>query len=159
MHESKSQISAVLTTLMKTNGYRKRNLSWHKQTADTILVFHIEKNRWGANQYDIEMGIYLRSLGDELTPPIFRCQIQPFFEKIVPDVYEYRQVCDFEYPSFTTVERLERIKGYASEIALPWLDSHSTLPALKLLAQKDYQSLSPHILFIRATYDYLREVA
>jgi len=72
-----------------------------------------------------------------LTPPIFRCQIRPFFEKLVPDRYEYRQICDFEYPAFTTDERLERIKEYATEIALPWLDSYSTLPALKQLAQND----------------------
>lgn len=159
MHESKGLISAALIALMKTNGYRKRKLTWHKQTTDTILVFHVEKNRWGANRYDIELGIYLRSLGEELTPPINRCQIQPIFEKLVPDMYEYRQACDFDYPSFTTEDRLERVKKYVSDVALPWLDNHSTLPALQQLVQNDYQSLFSQILIIRATYDYLRGTA
>jgi hypothetical protein len=157
MHESKTQIRVVLSTLMKTSGYRKRSgLTWHKQTPDTILVVHVEKNRWGANRYDIDLGIYVRVLGEALTPPINHCQILASLETLVPDIYEFRQVCDFDYLSFTTEERLERLKEFVAEVALPWLEQHSTLAALEKMALSEYQELMSQMFIIRATYDYLR---
>ena len=160
MHESKTQIRVVLSTLMKTSGYRKRSgLTWHKQTPDTILVVHVEKNRWGADRYDIDLGIYVRVLGEELTPPTNHCQILASLERLVPDLYEFRQVCDFEYPSFTTEERLVRLKEFVAEVALPWLEHHSTLSALRKLAQSEYQQLLSQMLIIRVTYDYLHRTS
>jgi hypothetical protein len=47
MHET-------LAPILKANANRKRGLTWHKQLADTILVFHADKSRWGADQYSFE---------------------------------------------------------------------------------------------------------
>ncbi len=159
MHSSKAQIATALTPIMKAQGYAKQGLTWRRQTIDTILVFHVEKSRWGANDYTINLGIYLRSLGDERAPRVNRCQVQASLEKLMPNASECRQVCDFEYPSFTTEERLERLSGYVAKIALPWLESHATINSLRQLAQIDYNKLLPLIQILRVTYDYLRGTA
>jgi hypothetical protein len=138
-------ISLGLASIMKANGYRKRHLTWHKQQVDTILVFHGEKSRWGANKYSFSCGIYLRSLGDELTPLHYHCRIQANLENLVKDKFEFRQVCDFEYHALTLPERLERLVEYVSVTALPWLDTYSSLPALQKLAQ-DYHEIYPQVI-------------
>ena len=51
-----------MSPLLKQHGYRKRALTWHKPCSDTILVFHAEKNRWGAAGYGVMIGV----LSDEL---------------------------------------------------------------------------------------------
>ncbi|HYE68676.1 MAG TPA: DUF4304 domain-containing protein [Anaerovoracaceae bacterium] len=158
MHESKRQIGIALAPIMKANGYHKRGLTWHKQQPDTILVFHGEKSRWGADQYSFECGIYLRSLGDDLTPLYYRCHIRANLENLVPDKYECRQICDFEYGSFTVPERLDRIAEYVSTVALPWLDSYATLPSLRQLAQ-DYQKVYPRVIIWIDVLSFLQNVA
>ena len=155
MHESKRQIGVKLAAVMKANGYRKRNLSWHKQLIDTILVFHGEKNRWGANNFSFHCGIYLRNLGDELTPPYYRCPIQAYLEDLVPDKFECRQICDFDSTSYTLYDRLEKIAEYVSTTALPWLEMYSTLSALRQLSQ-NYESIYPRVRIWRVVLDYLR---
>jgi len=88
VHESKKQLGAALSPLFKQNGYRKRALTWHKPCSDAILVFHAEKNRWGANDYTFHLGIYLSTLGPEVTPPHYRCQVQVRLNRLVPDTGE-----------------------------------------------------------------------
>lgn len=158
MHESKWQIGLVLAPIMKANGYRKKGLSWHKQHPDTILVFHVGKSRWGANRHSLECGIYLRRLGDDLKPLHYYCHIRANLENLVPDKYEFRQICDFEYGTFTVAERLDRITNYVSTIALPWLDSYATLPSLRQLAQ-DYQIIFPCVIIGLDVLFFLEKVA
>jgi hypothetical protein len=158
MHESKQQIGFVLAPIMKANGYRKRGLTWHKQQTDTILVFHGEKSRWGADDYSFECGIYLRSLGDDLTPLHYRCHIRANLENLVSDKYECRQICDFEYGAFTVAERLDRLKDYVSTIALPWLDLYGTLPSLCQLGQ-DYKKIYPRVIIGYDVLFFLQNVA
>jgi hypothetical protein len=144
MQESKRQIGQKLATIMKADGYRKRSITWFKQQPDTILVFHGEKNRWGANRYSFSCGIYLTRLGDNLAPPISRCHIQADLEDLVPDKFECRQVSDFDYQSFTLHERLAKITEYVAMTALPWLNGHSTLFALQEVA-RNYENNYPRI--------------
>lgn len=158
MHKSKRQIGIALAPIMRANGYRKRGLTWHKQQMDTILVFHGEKSRWGNDQYFFECGIYLRSLGDDLTPIYYLCHIRANLENLVPDKYECRQICDFEYGTFTVSERLDRIAEYASTVVVPWLDSYATLPAIRQLAQ-DYQKVYPRVLIGIDVLSFLQNAA
>jgi hypothetical protein len=151
----KTKIANSLSPLLKANGYKKRNFTWRKLTTDTFLVFHIEKYRWGANYYNITLGIYIHELGRDPTPSINKCQIQSSLEKLIPDIYDFRQVSDFHYPSYTTAERFERLIGFVSEIALPWLDRYSTFTYLQQLAKNEYRELSSRMLIFRGTYDYL----
>ncbi|MFN8405358.1 MAG: DUF4304 domain-containing protein [Anaerolineales bacterium] len=158
MHESKHQIEVALVPVMKSNGYKKRKLTWHKQSPETILVFYCEKNRWGANRYSFLLGVYFYSLGGELTPPHYRCDVQVDLYTLVSNQEKFRQVVDFDSSFFTADERLTSIIEFVTNYALPWLDKHSTLDTLSNLTIEDYNSLLPRIQMARRTYDYLRGI-
>jgi hypothetical protein len=156
MHESRKQLSAALAPLLKSHGYKKRDLSWHKLCSDTVLVFHAEKNRWGFDSYSFHLGIYLLALGSETSPPHYRCHVQINLDRLVPDQLEFEHVCDFKNTSVTVADKLDRIVQFVSAYALPWLDQHSTIAALRRLAECDYATLLPRVQIFRVTYDYLR---
>jgi hypothetical protein len=61
--------------VFKVHGFKKSNLTWHKETSETILVFNIQKSQWGPEFY-INVGIYLKALGSENKPPEYRCHVQ-----------------------------------------------------------------------------------
>ena len=157
MHESKKQLGAALSPLLKQHGYRKRGLTWHKPGSDTVLVFHAEKSRWGADDYTFHLGIYITELGFEATPPHYRCHVQVRLNCLVPDRSELERASNFEDTSLDLADRLPRIIELVASYALPWLEQHSTIPTLSALAQCDYDILLPRILVFRAAYDHLRQ--
>ena len=158
VHESKKQLGAALSPLLKQHSYRKRALTWQKLCLDTILVFHAEKNRWGADDYTFHLGVYIRELGPEVTPPHYRCPVQVRLNRLVPDTGELEQVSNFEDTSLDMADRLPRIAGLVASYALPWLEKHSTLPALSALARCDYDILLPRVQVFRAAYDHLQQL-
>jgi hypothetical protein len=122
------------------------------------LVFHAEKNRWGADDYTFHLGIYIRELGPEATPPHYRCPVQVRLDRLVPDDSELERASNFEDTSFDIADRLPRIVELVASYALPWLEQHSTLLALSALAQCDYDILLPRVQVFRAAYDRLRQL-
>lgn len=159
MQDSRQLIGITIAPLMKASGYRKQRLTWHKRTEDTILVYSAQKSSWGGDLYYFHSGIYLRSLGDEITPPYYRCHIQANLEELVPNKFECRQVCDFEYPVFELSERLIKLAEYTSQIMVPWLDTHSSLEALHRAAEADYfDQMWPRVRSPENIRYYLKEV-
>ena len=158
MHESKKQLGLALAPLLKRHGYRKRALTWHKRCLDTVLVFHAEKNRWGAEDYTFHLGVYSRTLGSEATPSFYRCPVQVRLDRLVPDTGELDRASNFEDASLDVVDRLSLITELVASYALPWLEQHSTLASLSALAQRDYDILLPRVQIFRAAYDYLRQI-
>ena len=158
MHESKRQIGEALSPLLKQHGYQKSALTWHKRGAEVISVFHVEKNRWGADHYSFHLGAYLRALGSEESPPHYRCPVQLTLDQLMPDPDVLERASDFEDTSLGVSDRLSQIVALVSDYALPWLKRYSSMHELKLLMRTDYASLLPRVLVFRETYDYLRSV-
>jgi hypothetical protein len=140
---------------MKAHGYRKRALSWHRLNRETIQVFHAEKDRWGFDDYSFHLAIYIRACGRELTPPHYRCPIQTYLDKLVPNAKRLRKLSNFEDPSLDLERRLASIASLVGKYGLPWLDDFSSIQALRRLAKSDYDTLLPKVLIFRDTYDYL----
>ena len=156
MHESKKQISEALAPLFKHHGFRKSALTWHKRGADVISVFHVEKNRWGADRYSFHLGAYLRSFGHEESPPHYRCPVKLTLDGLLPDPRVLDRVSDFEDRSVNVSDRLSQITSLVSAYALPWLERHSGIRELAVLMRSDYTSLLPRVQVSREAYDYLR---
>src|SRR5258708_5881767 len=106
MHKSKRQLGVALAPLPKAHGYRKRALTWHRKNPDTIQVFHVEKSRWGADDYSFHLAIYLAACGREITPPHYRCPIQVDLVNLVPSPKRFRRLCNFEELSLDSAERV-----------------------------------------------------
>jgi hypothetical protein len=159
LHESKKQLGAALAPVFKSHGYRKRAMTWHRPAEDTIRVFHVEKNRWGENSYDLACAIYLTPLGAESTPPVHRCPIQVGMDHLVPDSEYLDKICDFENRFLKLSQRLDAIVEVVREHAIPWLDQYSSIATLKSLVATPYDILLPKVRIWRYAYDYLRELA
>jgi hypothetical protein len=110
----------------------------------------------GANRYSFHRGVYLRALGQELTPPFFRCPVQVTLDQIAPDPAYVDRISDFEERSLSTSDRIGAIAAAVETYAIPWLEAHSTIRGLKTLVVIDRDALLPRVLMWRVTYDYLR---
>ena len=158
MHDSKKQIGHALSPLLKQHGFRKSALTWHKRSAEVISVFHVEKNRWGADCYSFHLGAYLRALGSEESPPRYRCPVQTSLDRLVRDPDLLERAADFEDASFGPSDRLSQIVAVVSAYALPWLERYSHVHELTVLMRTDYGSLLPRVQVFREAYDYLRSL-
>ena len=72
------QIKAI-PPLLKPLGFKKRAGTWHRATADAIHVVNVQGSQWGPEYY-VNVGTYLRALGTEISPPVFRCHVQSRIE-------------------------------------------------------------------------------
>jgi hypothetical protein len=158
MHESQTAIAEALAPTFRRLGWTKKALTWRKVEPDTVLVFHVEKNRWGANRYSLHCGVYIRALGPELTPLFHRCPVQATVDRIAPDRGHVELITDFEDPRTSPSERMAAIVDVVEACAIPWLQQHSTIRGLKMLVAQDYDRLLPRVPVWRAVYDYLRSV-
>ena len=68
------QIKA-LAVLLKPLGFKKTRGTWHRTTEDTIQIINVQGSQWGPEYY-LNVGTYLRALGEELTPPEYRCHVR-----------------------------------------------------------------------------------
>jgi hypothetical protein len=153
------QLTLALAPVFKRRGWRKQSLNWFRTEADTILVFHAGRNRWGANRYSFTCGVYLKALGSESTPPFYRCPVQAPLFNIAPDRDLVERLENFDDPSLSTSERLIGIASVVDSVAVPWLEQHSTLAGLRTLVSVPYDDLLPRVHVWRAPYDYLRSGA
>ena len=72
---TKDEQIKALAHLLKPLGFKKLRGTWHRASADTIQTINVQGSQWGPEYY-INIGTYLRVLGEEVTPPEFRCHIR-----------------------------------------------------------------------------------
>jgi hypothetical protein len=80
-------IERAVASMAKPRGYRKSARTWHKACPESVLVLNLQKSQWGEPQLYINLGVYLRDLGPEVTPPEHRCHIRARLERVCPPEY------------------------------------------------------------------------
>ena len=126
-------VAAVLRPL----GYRKQRSTWRRTGEEAILVFNIQKSQWGP-QYYLNVGVYLRALGKEETPPEYRCHLRTRVCQLLDDSGPLDLALDFE-SSLSSDQRSRTISEVLRSHALPWLDSRDSEAKARqaLLTQPD----------------------
>jgi hypothetical protein len=107
---SKNEIIEALKTHFKIAGFKKLSSNWFKETKDTVLVFNVQSSQWGLEYY-INLGIYIKALGDELKPPVYRCHIQ----------------CRIEHEDYNNIQKIV-------VDSLEWFYKHDKILKLKQLS-------------------------
>jgi len=138
MSDLKRQLAAALAPTLKGAGYRKRALNWHREWEDTITVFNIQKSQWGDQCY-INCAVYLKALGDEKTPPEYRCPVRIRLDDLVPDRNRLNALLDFEN-RINNETRGDEIERLVTSFALPWLEKYAQMEDLKSLVRSDKAS-------------------
>ncbi|MCA9096658.1 MAG: DUF4304 domain-containing protein, partial [Planctomycetaceae bacterium] len=67
-------MKAIAPTL-KLHGFKKKGSTWHRAAGGFIQVFNVQGSQWGKSFY-LNLGIYIKALGDKTTPTEYECHIQ-----------------------------------------------------------------------------------
>jgi len=79
-------LETTISSRMKSLGFRKKAQTWRRSTSDSIQVVNLQKNPYGEQLY-VNLGLFICTLGTELSPPENRCHIQARLERVVPDTF------------------------------------------------------------------------
>ena len=115
-------VEVAVSKILKSLGYKKKGLNWWLARSDTIQVFNIQKSAFGEELY-FNLALYHRALGNEETPPEYRCHIRARLTELVPS-QSYEAVKAATKLGEPSAELLSAIYQYG----LTWLDSLSTAP-------------------------------
>ena len=105
---------------MKALGFRKKARNWWRTSDYAVQVLSLQKSQFGEQLY-VNVAVYLSQLGNELSPPHNRCQIQARLETVVDSKYwnEIAAAQTETSPSPALIEAV--LKG-----GVAWLDQLST---------------------------------
>jgi len=65
-----------LKPLLKEYRFKKTGSTWRRDQETSIAVFNIQKSRWGGEAFFINIGVYFKSLGNDLSPTHNKCHVQ-----------------------------------------------------------------------------------
>ncbi|TAG82945.1 MAG: DUF4304 domain-containing protein, partial [Burkholderiales bacterium] len=68
-------LESSISPTLKTQGFRKKARTWWRDREETIQVLNIQKNPWGSGGLYINLGVYIRELGQDSSPAAHKCHV------------------------------------------------------------------------------------
>ena len=102
---------------LRALGFSKKARTWRRAAGDSIQVVNVQKSPYGEQIY-VNLGLYIRALGDEPSPPENRCHIQARLERVVPE-HLYTAVTSATAESEPSAALLEALLVHGVQ----WLDA------------------------------------
>lgn len=133
--EENKILQGILKPLLKEAGYKKKGATWHHSSEHFIRVLNIQGSQWSSSFY-LNLGIYIRGLGEDLTPTEYKCHVRERLDGIASNRIEASDLLDFT-KSIEASDREEKIKVLISTYALPWLEGKSTIDGLSSYLTKE----------------------
>ncbi len=118
-------LESSISPPLKALGFRKQSRTWWKTGENTIQVVNIQKGPSGERLY-VNLGVYVRQLGQETTPAQHHCHIQARLEQVAAERY-WNGIVSAE--SETTPSR-ELIAAVLTD-GIAWLDQVSTIDGIR----------------------------
>ena len=122
-------LEAAVTPTLKASGFKKKAKTWWRHSPEVIQVLNLQKSSYGDSLY-VNLGVYLRSLGEEQNPPESRCHVRVRLERVA---HSEREQCVVsananEAPTQALIEAV-LIDGVA------WLNDLATLSGIRRYLQ------------------------
>lgn len=129
-------IEAAFDDALKEAGFHKKSGTWYLEKEQVVLVANLQKSRWG-EQYYINLGIWLKPLGEKKFPKEHECHIR-LRARSLPAIDDdfFDQTFDLENTTLTAEERSERIRSVMREIVIPFLNRCGSVSGIKEEFQK-----------------------
>jgi hypothetical protein len=126
-----SVTKAALQTYCLSLGARRDGSRWILAGQDTIAVLELQRSQYGPLDY-LNLGWYLRALGEETRPRFPGCHIKVRFDSVLPQAVrsEWKRVTDLDTP-MADAERGAMIEQYLGTYLTPILDQAATLDGLR----------------------------
>jgi hypothetical protein len=125
----KKQLENLLKPCLKEIGFKKKGATWHRANSDFIQVVNIQGSQWSKIFY-INLGVYLKQLGDEQTPVEYKCHIRTRLSQLVPDLNRLNELCDIHSSDFEGFDRSE-LQDLLINYGVSWLDKCCTQDGIK----------------------------
>ncbi len=71
----REEFMTAIAPMLEGAGFRRSRSTWHKQYPDAVAVFNVQASRWEP-EYNLNMAIYVRALGEERTPSEYDCHLR-----------------------------------------------------------------------------------
>lgn len=123
---SKEKLIEASKAYFKKLGYKKKNNTWLKNLDDLISGYNIQTSQWDSNIYYINVGIVLIGIDREPQTAYWKWHFQQRIDHIDKSIDEI-----------------------LSESNL-WLEKHSGLKYLRMLAKMDYDERLPVLATLQA---------
>jgi hypothetical protein len=117
-------IEHAVAHLLKPLGFKKTRATWRRTSDETVLVLNVQKSDFGPTLY-VNLGVYLRRLGAETTPPEYRCHIRARLNRVVEDARPLLESLDLE-SSLSDADRQQGVVDAIIQSGLPWLEARET---------------------------------
>ena len=131
--EENKTLQGILKPLLKEAGYKKKGATWHHLGEHFIRVLNIQGSQWSTSFY-LNLGIYIRGLGDDLKPTEYQCHVRERMDGIVPSKIEASDLLDF---TIEVPEREEKLRVVILIYVLPWLEEKSSTDGLRSYLTKE----------------------
>lgn len=120
-------VKEALGAPLKEAGFKKKSDSWYLANDEVVLVVNIQKSQYG-DQYYVNGGVALKSLGAAEFPKEHHCHIRFRIEDVVLDEQEkeIESVFNLENELLSEQQRKEEISRLIRDIALPILQGCSS---------------------------------
>ena len=119
---NKTELLDQLKIELKRHGFRKNRTTWRKDFGEVIAVLNVQTSQWDNDDYFINLGVYLKCLGDNESPTEFKCHVRTRLEH------------EMKHIDITVTE------------ALKWFKERSTISLIRDRAKED----SSHGLVMKA---------
>jgi hypothetical protein len=125
-----AQFAGELAADIKARQFRKSGPNWHRDINSLIQVLNIQKSQWG-DQFYINVGIYLKDLGNETRPTEYRCHVRCRADALLDgeEYFSFNRLLNFDEP-VPLAERYKELRRLIAKSALTWFDVNSTKEAL-----------------------------
>ncbi len=120
----KKAIEALLKPALKEQGFRKKGGTWYRECDIAIQVVNLQGSQWSKTFY-INLGVYLKSLGDKLQPAEYECHIRTRLSQLVPDMHHLNELCDVHSKVFEDMDRSDLVLLLIN-YGLQWLEDCSS---------------------------------
>ncbi|MDM4019382.1 DUF4304 domain-containing protein [Roseiconus lacunae] len=121
--EEKRELLKAIAPTLKAHGFKKKSATWYRTRDGFIQTFNVQGSQWSKAFY-LNLGIYIKAIGDSTTPPEFDCHIRNRVGDLVEDLDRYNQLLDFEN-DLTADERSRELNEIIEARAFPWFDEFS----------------------------------
>ena len=124
-------LSAQIAQPLKELGFTKKSDTWWRQSEDAVQVLNIQKSQFGERIY-VNLGVYLKALGPETTPPERRCHVQVRLEQIA-DPELWNEIAS----AAADTEPTPALIAAVVEDGSGWLNRLSTLAGVREFIESD----------------------
>lgn len=118
-------------SVLKPAGFRQKKDNWFLSNDDTVVVVNLQKSSY-SKKYYVNIGIWLKVLGDVETPQHAKCHVRCRIGALLNQHEEPRigQLFDLEDESFTEAARSHEIGALLTEYLIPFVDRVKTVSSL-----------------------------